>query len=102
MPRKNETVSDTTDMGPLRLDEPAIRIEGTESLPLAHPYAKHKNRPVDSYGTFELFQLFSPDEQIQILVDNTNKYAKKACKGQSAHGGGTDRERKKIREWILY
>lgn len=101
MPRKNETVPDTTDVGTLRPDEPAIRTEGTEFLPLAHPIREAQvNCPVDSHNAFDLVQLFFPDEQIQILVDNTNKNAKMARKRQGAHGGGTDREGREIRGWI--
>lgn len=78
-----------------------IRTVGTEFLPLAHPIREAQvNCPVDSHNGFDLFQLSFPDEQIQILVDNTNKNAKMARRRQGAHGGGTDREGREIRGWI--
>ena len=91
-------VPDTTDVGTLQPDEPAIKTEGTEFLPLAHPMREAQvTCSVDSHNTFDLFQLFFSNEQLQVLVDNTNKNAHKARKRQGAHGGGTNREGREIR-----
>lgn len=55
-------VPDTTDVGTLQPDEPAIKTEGTEFLPLAHPM--QVTCSVDSHNTFDLFQLFFSNEQL--------------------------------------
>lgn len=70
-------------------------------LPLAHPMREAQvTCPVDSHNAFDFFRLFFLDEQLQVLVDNTNKNAHMAQKRQGAHGGGTDREGREIRGWI--
>ena len=58
------------------------------------------NSLVNSYNLFELFQTFFLDEQIQILVDNTNKNMKNTYHIQNAHAEGTDRKEREIRRWI--
>ncbi len=98
MPQKNETIPDTTDVVILQPDKLAIRIEEMKFLPLIYPTCKAKmNCQVDFYNWFELFQFFFQDKQIQILVDYTNKNAKKTREIQSAYGGDTDRGRREIR-----
>lgn len=58
-------------------------------------------RPVDSHNAFDLFQFFFLDEQLKILVGNTNKNAhKKARKKQGAYSGGTNLKEKEIGRWI--
>lgn len=91
MPRNNEAVPGTTDVGTLRPDELAKRTERTEFLPLAHPPRKTQvNCPVDSYNAFELFQSFFPDEQIQILVITQVKIQRRLAKGKALMVESTD------------
>lgn len=99
--QNNETVLDTINVSTLRPNKPAIKTEETKFLPLAHPICKTQvNYLVDFYNAFDLFQLFFPDKQIQISVDNTNKNAKKACKRQGAYSRGPDWEGREIIRWI--
>lgn len=76
MQPKNEIIPDTTDMSTLQPNEPAIKIEKMEFLLLAHSICKAQVIClVNSHNLFDLFEFFFPNEQLQILVDNTKKNA---------------------------
>lgn len=71
---KNEIILDTIDVSTLQLDELAIKTKEMEFLPLAYSiYETQMTYLVNSHNTFDIFRIFFPNKQLQILVNNTNR-----------------------------
>lgn len=70
------TVADPTDPGTRRPNEPPAKHTGDHFEPMARPKRAPKIEfPCEAGDALALFQLFFPDEELQILADNTKKNA---------------------------
>lgn len=93
--------ADPTNLGTRRPVEPPIARSGGRFKVVNQPPRAHKITCPEANDPYSLFALFFPDEQLQIIAENTNKNAKKqAGSKQEKRGGGQNLGGLLSRTWI--